>query len=79
MQTQVHREADHTFRPLWRLQRQGHDASCEIVVLPFGFEGRFLLDGTFLYSYTFTRPGDAVEWAGQKERQFRRDGWAPEL
>ena len=42
-----------SFAPLWRLYREGHDAACEIVVQPWGFESRFLLDGRFLYSYTF--------------------------
>jgi hypothetical protein len=68
-----------SFNPLWRLHRQGHDASCEIVVLPSGFEGRFLVDGRFLYSYTFARPDDAIAWAGQKEAQFRLEGWRPRV
>jgi hypothetical protein len=61
--------------PLWRLHRQGHDASCEIVVQPDGFEGRFLFDGRFLYSYTFLRPGEAVSWACDKENRLREQGW----
>lgn len=68
-----------SFTPLWRLHREGHDASCEIVVLPVGFEGRFLVDGRFLYSYTFSRPEEAMAWAGQKEAQFRRQGWSPRI
>jgi hypothetical protein len=68
-----------TYRSLWCLHRRGHDASCEIVVLPSGFEGRFLVDGRFLYSYTFNRPDDAIAWAKQKEAQCRRDGWTAGL
>ena len=66
-----------SFAPLWRLHREGHDAACEIVVQPWGFESRFLLDGRFLYSYTFSRPDEAVDWAGRKEVECRRQGWAP--
>jgi hypothetical protein len=62
--------------PLWRLYRQGHDAACEVVMVPCGYEGRFLFDGRFLYSYHFTRPDEAVAWAGEKEAQCRQHGWS---
>lgn len=60
---------------LWRLYRRGHDTSCEIVMLPTGYEGRFLVDGSLLYSYQFTCPDEAVAWAGEKEAQYRQQGW----
>lgn len=79
MQTQTDLRAIRQTRatPLWRLYRQGHDASCEIIVLPcgYGYEGRFLVDRRFLYSYQFTRPDEAVAWAGEKEAQYRQQGW----
>jgi hypothetical protein len=64
-------------RPLWQLYRNGHDAVCEITVSAWGFEGRFLVDGRFLYSHTFARPDQAIEWARQREKQCRRQGWMP--
>ena len=66
---------DEPVLPLWRLHRQGHDATCEIAVQPTGFEGRFLFDGRFLYSYTFLRPGEAVAWACEKKDRLRQQGW----
>ena len=63
--------------PLWQLHHQGHQASCDIMVGRGGFEARFLMNGRFLYSHTFTRPDEAIEWAGQKETQYRLQGWTP--
>jgi hypothetical protein len=68
-------QANDPVMPLWRLHRQGHDAACEIVVQPSGFEGRYLFDGRFLYSYTFERPDDVVAWAKEREELLRRQGW----
>jgi hypothetical protein len=65
--------------PLWRLHRQGHDASCEIEAQPGGFEGRFLFDGTVLYSYTYTKPDEAVAWAGEREERLRQQGWTSRI
>lgn len=70
--------SDNPIMPLWRLQREGHAASCEIEVRSGGFEGRFLVDGRFLYSYTFTQPGDAVAWASEREERLRQQGWTPQ-
>ena len=64
-----------SFSPLWQLRREGHDVACEIIVGPSGFEGRFLIDGRFLYSYTFAQPDEVISWAGRKELQYRRQGW----
>ena len=85
MQTETQTHGSHNLGshnpvvPLWRLQREGHDAACEIVVMPSGFEGRFLFDGRFLYSYTFARPDDAVAWAGEREDRLRQQGWMPRV
>ena len=70
---------DESGSPFWRLHREGHDVACEILVLPCGFESRFLMDGRFLYSYTFARPDQAITLAGQREVEYRRNGWAPSL
>jgi hypothetical protein len=62
--------------PLWRLFKQGHDASCEVAKVPAGFEGRFLIDGRFLYSHQFAQSGDVMKWAADKQVQCRRQGWS---
>jgi len=77
MQTDVQFDSNLSTVPLWRLYRAGHDAACEIVVRACGYEGRFVLDGRFLYAYHFTRPDDAVKWASDKEAQCRVAGWGP--
>jgi hypothetical protein len=61
---------------MWRLFKQGHDASCEVAKVPAGFEGRFLIDGRFLFSYQFERSGDVMKWAADKQVHFRRQGWS---
>jgi hypothetical protein len=61
--------------PLWHLYRQGQHASCELVRVPVGFEGRFFLDGRFLYSYQFTDADDVFRWAFAKQADFRQRGW----
>ena len=63
--------------PLWRLHRQGHEASCDMVLGRGGFEARFLLDGRFLLSHTFSLPSEAIEWAVQKQARYLREGWTP--
>jgi hypothetical protein len=70
-----HTPREEPFRPLWRLHRQGHQASCDMVVRRCGFEARFLMDGRFFSSHTFSRPDEAMEWAGEREAQYRRQGW----
>ena len=62
--------------PLWRLYKLGHDASCEVAKVPTGFEGRFLLDGRFLYSHQFSHSGEVMKWAFAKQVQFRQQGWS---
>ena len=62
---------------LWRLHRQGHEASCDIMARRCGFEARFHMNGRFLHSQTFAQPHEAMEWAGQKETQYRLQGWTP--
>jgi hypothetical protein len=62
--------------PLWRLYKQGHDASCEVAKVPAGFEGRFLMDGRFLYSHQFAHSGEVVKWAFAKQVQYRQQGWS---
>jgi hypothetical protein len=62
--------------PLWRLFKQGHDASCEVAKIPAGFEGRCLMDGRFLYSHQFTRSQDVMKWAFAKQVEFRQRGWS---
>ena len=79
MQTDAQRDSTTATVPLWRLHRAGHDAACEILVCPFGYEGRFVFDGRFLYAYHFTRPDDAMQWASEKEAQCRLAGWSPVL
>ncbi len=62
--------------PLWRLYKQGHDASCEVAKVPTGFEGRFLMDGRFLYSHQFAHSSEVVKWAFAKQVQCRQRGWS---
>jgi len=62
--------------PMWRLFKQGHDASCEVAKVPAGFEARCLLDGRFLYSHQFSDSDDVLKWAFEKRIQFRQNGWS---
>ena len=61
--------------PLWRLYKQGHDAACEVVKVPGGFEARVIQDGHFLFSHQFADSSDVIKWAFDKRVQYRRLGW----
>lgn len=73
---ELHTASADAVLPLWRLFRQGHDASCEVAKIPFGFEGRVLLDGRFLYSHQFTTTGSVLRWAQVKQTELRQRGWS---
>ena len=60
---------------LWHLQKQDQDASCELARISVGYEGRFFLNGHFLYSYQFTDIDEALAWAFSKRADFRAQGW----
>jgi hypothetical protein len=68
--------SSHAVLPLWRLFNQDHDASCEVAKIPTGFEGRFLLDGRFLYSHQFAHTEDVLRWAQAKQVELRQRGWS---
>jgi hypothetical protein len=72
----LHTASVNAILPLWRLFRQDHDASCEVAKIPTGFEGRFLLDGRFLYSHQFARVDDVLKWAQAKQVELRQRGWS---
>lgn len=66
----------HAVLPLWRLFTPEHDAACEVAKIPTGFEGRFLLDGRFLYSHQFAQVDDVLRWAQGKQIELRQRGWS---
>ena len=73
---ELHAASPQAVLPLWRLFTQGHDASCEVAKIPIGFEGRFLLDGRFLYSHQFARVDAVLQWAQTKQVEMRQRGWS---
>ena len=60
---------------LWHLHKTGGAARCELVKVPVGYEGRFFLNGLFLYSHQFKDVRTAREWALAKHTELRRSGW----
>jgi hypothetical protein len=73
---ELHTASLNAVLPLWRLFKQGHDASCEVAKIPIGFEGRVLLDGRFLYSHQYTRVDAVLQWAQAKQVELRQRGWS---
>ena len=76
MKDRIHPVRPQESLPLWHLYKQGHDAVCEVVQVPPGFECRFLIDGRFLYSHQFATSDEVMEWAFAEQARCRRDGWA---
>jgi len=72
----LHTAATHAVLPLWRLFTHDHDAACEVAKIPTGFEGRFLLDGRFLYSHQFAHVNEVLVWAQTKHVELRQRGWS---
>ena len=73
---ELHTASANAVLPLWRLFTPDHDASCEVAKIPTGFEGRFLLDGRFLYSHQFARVEEVLKWAQGKHVELRQRGWS---
>jgi len=60
---------------LWTLTREDRLASCEIRFVPNGVEALVRRNGTLLYSSTFEKGDDTLEWAESERVEMLAKGW----
>ena len=60
---------------LWTRTRDGKVASCEVRFVPSGVEAKIMRDGKLLYSRTFPKADDAMEWAEDERVEMLAKGW----
>src|SRR5258706_13658681 len=60
---------------VWRLNGHGKSIQCVIGLLPNGFQGRYLCNGSLLYEYMFDSWTEAFSWACEKRNGFVSRGW----
>jgi hypothetical protein len=60
---------------LWRLQRNDHEVSCLVRLMPYAIEIDIAHDGVVVLTRAFEGDEEALAWAAQKRAAREGDGW----
>jgi hypothetical protein len=60
---------------LWSLERDGHNASCQVKLLPYGIEIDLTSDGEAVVTRVFETGEEAMAWAAKKREDREAAGW----
>ena len=62
---------------LWSLAREGHEATCDVTLVPYGIEITLAHDGEPIVTRVFETGEEALGWADKKRADREAAGWKP--
>ena len=60
---------------LWSLARDGHEMSCDVILVPYGIEITIARDGEAIVTRVFETGEEALGWAEKKRADREAAGW----
>ena len=60
---------------LWSLERDGHELSCLVRLVPYGIEIQLSADGDTVVTRVFETGEEALAWADRKRDDRTAAGW----
>jgi hypothetical protein len=60
---------------LWSLERDGHNVSCRVKLVPYGIEIDLTSDGEAVVTRVFETGDEALAWAEKKRGDREAAGW----